>query len=411
MKSQRRTITKVAALVLFLSGLMANSAYAAECAPSTTFSNGYMYYAFKDTSASCTWTVPADATNIDYLVVAGGGSGGSRHAGGGGAGGMLTGTSTSLAGVTSLGVSVGPGGAAVTPSGNNWADGLNGTNSILSKNSGAGAFVTVTALGGGGGSSAGDNATAGGSGGGSLSGTVGAGTSGQGNAGGLGVSGPSYWSSGGGGGAGHAGYAAASQSVAGAGGEGAIWLADFDTKTATALGLNLTNQTSGASVYFAGGGGAGSTATAASGGIGGGGAGSIGANTATSGTANSGGGGGGAGCCNPNYSGAGGSGVIIIRYPANVGLSLAISATPIYRAVTNIVATANIDGKVTFLANGKAIPGCKNLATVSKTVTCPWKPSLHGISAIAATITSSTYASYKGSFSRSATILARSNNR
>jgi len=323
MKSQRRTITKVAALVLFLSGLMANSAYAAECAPSTTFSNGYMYYAFKDTSASCTWTVPADATNIDYLVVAGGGSGGSRHAGGGGAGGMLTGTSTSLAGVTSLGVSVGPGGAAVTPSGNNWADGLNGTNSILSKNSGAGAFVTVTALGGGGGSSAGDNATAGGSGGGSLSGTVGAGTSGQGNAGGLGVSGPSYWSSGGGGGAGHGGYAAATQSDAG----------------------------------------------------------------------------------------AGGSGVIIIRYPANVGLSLAISATPIYRAVTNIVATANIDGKVTFLANGKAIPGCKNLATVSKTVTCPWKPSLHGISAIAATITSSTYASYKGSFSRSATILARSNNR
>ncbi len=411
MKSQRHIVAIVAALVLLISCFISSTAYAAECAPSVTFANNYMYFAFKDTSATCTWTLPADASNIDYVVVAGGASGGSRHAGGGGGGGMISRTGTSLSNITALSVTVGAGGAAVAPSSQNWADGLNGANSVIAKSTGTGTFSTDTAIGGGGGSSAADAAGSGGSGGGSLSGSIGTGTSGQGFSGGLGVSGPSYWSSGGGGGAGHAGYPASSQLTAGSGGEGAIWLSDFDTKTATALGLTLTGQTSGASVYFAGGGGGGSTNAAASGGIGGGGAGSIGANAATNGTANSGGGGGGAGCCNPSYSGAGGSGVIIIRYSANAGLALSLASTPIYRSLTNIVATANIDGKVSFLANGKPIPGCRNLSTIAKTVTCPWKPSVHGTNSLTATITSTTYSSYKGSYFKSAVAITRSNSR
>ena len=66
---------------------------------------------------------------------------------------------------------------------------------------------------------------------------------------------------------------------------------------------------------------------------------------------------------------------------------------------TNIVATANIDGRVTFFANGKVIPGCKNRNTSSRSVTCVWRPSVHGRNAVSANITSSTFSTYTGSFS------------
>jgi hypothetical protein len=65
--------------------------------------------------------------------------------------------------------------------------------------------------------------------------------------------------------------------------------------------------------------------------------------------------------------------------------------------VSSITASANIDGRVSFLANGRMIPGCRNLMTTSKTVTCSWKPSLHGSITLTASITSSIYAGYTGS--------------
>jgi hypothetical protein len=34
-----------------------------------------------------------------------------------------------------------------------------------------------------------------------------------------------------------------------------------------------------------------------------------------------------------------------------------------------------VEGKVTFLFNGKRIPGCINIQTVSKIANCTWKPS------------------------------------
>ena len=232
---------------------------------------------------------------------------------------MLSGTSVSVSGVTTLSVAVGSGGLAVTPSGTNYAVGLAGSNSSLTKNSGAGSFTTVSAVGGGGGGAGGVGLQNGGSGGGAQSATVSSGTAGQGNAGGQGSQGGGiYWSGGGGGKA--AVGSDGTNTKGGNGGAGSVWISTFTTTVATALSLAQTGQISGDQVYFAGGGGGsitgGVSPVGGSGGLGGGGDAKVGVNVAgIAGTANSGGGGGGTGCCEPiNYSGAGGSGVIILKY-------------------------------------------------------------------------------------------------
>ena len=281
-------------------------------------SGNYCYVAFK--SGSRVWNTPSNVSSIDYLVVAGGGSGGARHGAGGGAGGLLKSTNVSISNLASLSITVGTGGAAVVPSGGAiYATGNRGNNSSLSKNSGSGSFSTVTAIGGGGGEAGGAGAQSGGSGGGSQYGTAGTATAGQGNAGGTGGTGSinsaTNWWSGGGGGAGTVG-GNGSTSGGGNGGTGAIWLSEFTTSVATALGLAQTNQSSGDQVYFAGGGGGAITLTytPGTGGLGGGGGAVTGNNTGTSGTVNSGGGGGGTGCCDGGTTGAGGSGIVLIRY-------------------------------------------------------------------------------------------------
>lgn len=279
-------------------------------------SGNYCYVAFK--SGTRTWSLPTNVLSIDYLVLGGGGSGGSRHGGGGGAGGLVRGTSVSTSGVTALDITVGGGGPSPTrTSGLNYIVGVSGSNSLLAKNSGAGAFATVTANGGGGGTAGGVSPQNGGSGGGSQTSTVSSGTSGQGNSGGTGGYDGTYYYGGGGGGASAAG-GNGSGSGGGNGGTGDIWISGFTTTIATALNLNLdvNRQTLGNQVYFAGGGGGGITLTATpgSGGLGGGGAGAIGNNTGVSGLPNSGGGGGATGCCEGGPAGAGGSGIVIIRY-------------------------------------------------------------------------------------------------
>lgn len=352
---KRRTLSLVASLSLLLTSsnfvfsipASAASVGSGNCVQTVDDSNGVAVY---EASGSCyiafksigtrVWTVPANAIGIDYLIVAGGGSGGSRHAGGGGAGGMLTGTRGSLTGITALSLSVGGGGSAVVPSSNNYATGLQGTNSSLAKSSGSGALTTLTAIGGGGGEAGGVGAQSGGSGGGAQSASVSSATAGQGNSGGTGGSGSGYWWAGGGGGAGGAG-GNGSLSAGGAGGTGAVWLASFTTTVATGLGLIQTGQTSGTQVYFAGGGGGSTTSTSAGGGgLGGGGAAVTGNSTGTSGTTNSGGGGGGSGCCNGGTSGAGGSGVIIIRYTIQDIVAPTFSSSASFTASENIATSA-----------------------------------------------------------------------
>jgi hypothetical protein len=49
--------------------------------------------------------------------------------------------------------------------------------------------------------------------------------------------------------------------------------------------------------------------------------------------------------------------------------------TAVYRTASTLRSTTDVDGKVTFLFNGKRIPGCINIQTVSKVANCTWKPS------------------------------------
>lgn len=248
------------------------------------------------TSATFTVTQAGRSTgDLDVLIVAGGGGGGATGSGGG-AGGMIA-TKMYLPATGAYSITVGAGGAGgIAPTG----QGGNGINSV---------FGELIAVGGGGGVSHHiGNGIAGGSGGGgsimpTTSGSYpgGAGTAGQGNAGGAGFAAGGSWPgcSGGGGGAGEAGIAGGNSAGNGRGGNGL-----------------QNNYRTGSAVYYAGGGGGGEVngAVAGAGGLGGGGSavidGAGGAGT------NGLGGGGAGGSYNGNYfnGGAGGSGIVVIRY-------------------------------------------------------------------------------------------------
>jgi hypothetical protein len=260
--------------------------------------------------------------SIECLIVAGGGSGGNRATtnanGGGGAGGLLYGSSVTLTGNGPYTVIVGGGGTAVANAVN--SNGNTGSNSTFAD--------VYIAAGGGGGSSSGISASVnknGGSGGGASNLYVGGtatqtsiGTmTGYGNPGG---SNAVNYTGAGGGGAGSPGRQGKIYAPAGDGGQGRSY------------------SISGTSKYYAGGGGGGANSTERAGdGFHGGGRGAgttsyysssvytneVNAITLGSGTpnavVNTGGGGGGGSYWASNGgwatgSGAGGSGIVIIRY-------------------------------------------------------------------------------------------------
>lgn len=259
--------------------------------------------------------------SANYLVVAGGGSGGSQYGGGGGGGGLKTtttyggsGAPLSLLKSTAYNVTVGAGGAGVIYS---TSPSNNGENSI---------FDSVTATGGGyggyffGGSTPSTGGNSGGSGGGGGMGLTagvstagGSGTSGQGFDGGDGYRGSGTDYNGGGGG----GAAAAGQdgnttpsATGGAGGAG--------------LEVNIIGGTGN---YYAGGGGGSGNTSGGAGGIGGGGSAGGAAVDTKSGIINTGGGGGGLLPIVGPYSGSGGSGIVILRYPTSSVSSYAVTGT------------------------------------------------------------------------------------
>ena len=258
---------------------------------------------------------------VSYLVIGGGGGAGSgQGTGGGGAGGMreLVSPSAPYSGsplngyptpgnritvtATSYPITVGAGGGAVPYVCS--AQGISGSNSI---------FSTIISTGGGGGGGGGGApipigvGAPGGSGGGGGGRTGTCGGAGntppvsppQGNPGGFSTpsaSPPSVDSGGGGGGASTTGANGTACSAGGNGGPG--------------HGTSITASP----VNYAGGGGGGSESGGdSSGGTGGGGAGKGGPGFATAGTANTGGGGGGTGATTCG-NGAGGSGIVVIRY-------------------------------------------------------------------------------------------------
>ena len=254
------------------------------------------------------------ATNniVSHLIIGGGGGGGADRGGGGGAGGYrevknpVTPFSASpLDGfscapnrvtVTATGfpIAVGGGGAGGTQPAPSSPSGVNGVNS---------SFGGITSAGGGGGKNSNTgSAGSGGSGGGTSGSAPGGRGSGntppvsppQGQNGGLGQDGSPFATGAGGGGAGAAGADASAPSG-----------------NSPAGGAGVASEISGSSVTRAGGGGStGKSPTkSGAGGSDGGGAGSTSGTNA--GTANTGGGGGAS--CN-SVGGAGGSGIVIIRY-------------------------------------------------------------------------------------------------
>ncbi len=305
-----------AALVLVpsLTSPRPDPAYAAACAPTSSNAGSDVVLTFNNTT-SCEWTVPAGVTSVRVLLVGGGGGGGFDIGGGGGGGGYREVSSVSTTPGESVSIVAGAGGAGDVARGTP-CTGTNGSSSSAGFASGA-----LTAIGGGGGGgqdgggACSTDGLAGGSGGGGGVGLSwpkvgGAGTYATdgdattfGNAGGNTPTSGSYYAGGGGGGAGAAGGNGSSNGSGSIGGAG---------------GAGKSSNITGASVTYAGGGAGGfyQSGTRGLGGAGGGGDGGTNATGPTAGTDGLGGGGGGGGVQNCCYGqgGAGGRGVVIIRY-------------------------------------------------------------------------------------------------
>lgn len=304
------------------------------------------------------WTRPSGISTFRILMVGGGGGGGSNYGAGGGGGGFIETTTTITTSAISIYVGLGGKGSF----NGNATDAVSGENTTLIGN------LTLTAVGGGRGGSAdltaaGANGGSGGGGGG-VSGTGGNPTSDQGYSGGNAIysNGSDTVATGGGGGAGGAGGNGSSGSVA-AGGSG---------------GIGRTSNITGSSTYYAGGGGGGThtggtgtCGTTALGGSGGGGrAGTCKANTTNTGnpgqpgTNGLGGGGGGGSVFTGRtsaqaYGGNGGSGVVIIRFSADIApvitgpnsstgatsaISIAENSTNVFSFTANEAVTWSLSG-------------------------------------------------------------------
>jgi hypothetical protein len=213
--------------------------------------------------------------DVDYLVVAGGAGGGQTQGGGGGAGGLRsTISATGGGGSVESKKSITPGSAFTVTVGAGGGAGANGSNSV---------FSDITSTGGGAGASNLNNGASGGCGGGAGgdggSRTGGSGTANQGFAGGNSVN----TSGGGGGGSGAVG-------VTGTGGSNALG------------GVGVSNNITGSSVTYAAGG--------------------IGDRTITpeNGAANT--GNGGAGINGAGTAGSGGSGIVVIKFPDSISITV-----------------------------------------------------------------------------------------
>ena len=272
----------------------------------TTINTGGTNYTVHTFTSSGVLIVPVGVSSVEYLVVAGGGGGaGQYQSGGGGAGGVLTATGYAVTFGSPITVTVGAGGTG----GAQLSTGTQGANSV---------FGSITAIGGGfgGSSSATGNGGNGGSGGGAAAGGVGATYFG-----GTGVSGPPRQGYDGGNGAANGVIAPSVSRAGGGGGAGGAGASGVSSGNG---GIGILSSINGTSTGYAGGGGGGSYLIApgnAISGYGGGGGGAESAGTgrinAESGTPNTGGGGGGVERAGTGIGGAGGSGIVIVRYPAS----------------------------------------------------------------------------------------------
>jgi hypothetical protein len=319
----------------------------------TWISGNEYYYAFTSTTATNAITFSQD-TICDVLVIGGGGAGGYNTGGGGGSGACIVSLGYQFAAGT-YNVTVGAGGTIVTnTSGNNGGDSSIG-NVFLARGGGGGsggAQVTANVSGKAGGSSGGSGATnsentsiaispnplttntvnaitniAPGASGVLTTGQtyIVLGTKGGNSTGISGTTAYAQYNGGGGGGVGESGVDG-SRSAAGRGGNG-VYSVTVNNKSINFKSYFSPNNSFGVAdpanpgnFYIGGGGGAGGyegTPINIAGGLGGGGIGKDGDSSGTSGSGiNNTGAGGGGGCGNVSTPGAGGSGIVIIRYTA-----------------------------------------------------------------------------------------------
>jgi hypothetical protein len=384
--TKKRWASFAFAQILFIATLIGIApAQAANCSPSSApnTSNSAITVLTFTTVTTCDWQVPAGVTEISLVVVGGGGGGGGDAAGGGGGGGMYLNTNYSVTPGNTISVKVGAGGIGGQCSPGNAGSCSGG---YIAPTNGADSFFGIITTPGGGKGGVYNN----GSGGNGGSGGGGGGSSGTGGS--KTVSGANYFGNNGGTGNGSAGGA-------GGGGAGAV-----GTSTSPGAGGDgKATSITGTQIYLAGGGGGGSSGGQVSGGLGGGGAGSAScsypfalgtdSSQAQSGSASTGGGGGGApwGC--PGSGGSGGSGIVILSYLQNVATTISIALTgslrsAIYRTASVIEATVTgANGKVRFIQNGKVIPGCAAIQSVSLVARCSWKPSNRGTIKLSAKLT------------------------
>lgn len=279
-----------------------------------TTSGGYTIHTF---TSSGTFSVTGSGF-VDVLMFGGGGASGGgnggigRGTGGGGAGGYVLSYNVDVS-IGNLPVEVGNGGTPYSA-----AAGGNGGNST---------FSGLTAIGGGGGGTPNGTGRSGGSGGGAGGNAGGgSGTSGQGYNGGSGGIG---MNSGGGGGAGGQGGSYNNEDYGGNGGAG-VDISFFLLQSA-----NTTRK---------GGGGGGGGSSRAGSATDGGGAGTTAHRAGAAGTPNTGGGGGG-GLSIPGFVGAaGGSGIVIIKYPTPIASSGTIASST--HTHTSASATASTDSNL-----------------------------------------------------------------
>lgn len=348
------------------------------CSPTSDTSAvpGYAIVTFSSIG-SCSWTVPAGLTTLDSLLVVGGGGGGSgiytidSTAGGGGGGGGGVYFATSVSVPSSVTIQIGGGGTgggfSSARSGNNGSQGS------------ASAFGTITAGGGGGGGceiNLGNGVTC----------TTSSMYGGDGVAAGSGGGASNYYNAYNPGGAGNAtsatfngnlfasqvgyvgGYYSVSSSIGGSGapGGGARGVATYNTK-----GAGLTSSITGNSVEYGKGGGA------------------YGVSGWTFTSSTPGYGTGGDGQRSTSASGASGAqGVVIIKYGISTSITTSIGVGNLnYRTAKIISATPNVNGKLTFKANNKVIPKCKNLAAIANVAkSCSFKPNNRGYVSLTVTL-------------------------
>jgi hypothetical protein len=317
------------------------------------------------TSGTVTWTSPANLKSVKILLVGGGGGGGGSYdtagAGGGGGGQALLLNSRRISPAASYTINVGVGGPAGYHVGRTNAVEAIGQPGGATTFSGSGIPV-ATAFGGGGGGSSRANPAGAVSRVGGAAATLTAGSIG-GGAGGGGYSG-----GGGGGSSGQGGNGSTvTPAVAVPGGSGT----SIDIS-----GTTITYGTGGA-------GGVQNGSTSVDG---------------VAGTSNTGNGGSGASVAGSTFKngGAGGSGVVILRYSTTppVFSDLSITGSPrvaVVKANNTISATVNVSSLITFYAGKTRIAGCISIATTgastNNVATCTWKPTVKASVVISAEAT------------------------